>query len=444
MQDKLFPCEGLAGICAVENTPILCNRPHHDARFNPEIDWAPGSGVKTCAQVPMTTLAGKVVGVVQACNKVQGGFTQEDIQALDMLARQAAVTFDLCIQSEARQAQFRKVNVMLKGMVKLAAMASPAELAHRAGLLVKEVTGASQANCFMLEDGDNSHLCSWSKRTDAKADVYYERPVPIKGFLEEVLRDAKNQRIHLTKGEKTETSAKQHLGSLYAPVMSKDSQPAGVIQVFSGPAPSGVVPIVLLSTVCVHFSCSRAQLLSVVALLSADFLAWRWRRRCDLQVRGKKNGQFTEVDESLASLLAKMVGTLYTNFSRGNTVAMSDNGKPWVSPADAEEHITRVMTAAVNAHTVGVLFYEESTRVFWTTQKDKTVGGGIHTDLHPKSVKYLRFSADAFPLSFVGDHKTMLQYPPVNPGAFSEQEVLCFSPSHHHPCSLRPLPKPQP
>jgi len=29
------------------------------------------------------------------CNKVQGGFTDEDLHFLDMLARQAAVTFDL-------------------------------------------------------------------------------------------------------------------------------------------------------------------------------------------------------------------------------------------------------------------------------------------------------------------------------------------------------------
>ena len=44
-QDKVFPCEGFAGICAAENMPVFSNRPHHDARFNADIDWAPGAGV---------------------------------------------------------------------------------------------------------------------------------------------------------------------------------------------------------------------------------------------------------------------------------------------------------------------------------------------------------------------------------------------------------------
>ncbi len=231
-QDKVFPCEGLAGVCALENSPIACNRPHHDARFNPDIDWAPGSGVKTCACVPMTTLAGKVVGVVQACNKIQGGFSEMDLQALDMLARQAAITFDLCIQSEARQAQFRKVNTMLKGFVKLASQATPGELAHKAGLLVKEVTSASQANCLLLNESGDS-LCAWSKESDTRADVYIEKKVPIKGFLNDVLKDARglgSVRMNLP-GMNDDLPVKKHLGSLYCPIVATNNDPAGVIQV---------------------------------------------------------------------------------------------------------------------------------------------------------------------------------------------------------------------
>jgi len=119
-QDKVFPSEGLAGICAVENMPVVSNRPHHDARFNPDIDWAPGSGVKSVACAPMTNTNGKVVGVIQVSNKAHGGFTDDDIHFLDMLARQAAITFDLCVKNDLRQAQLRKTTSMLKGFIKLA------------------------------------------------------------------------------------------------------------------------------------------------------------------------------------------------------------------------------------------------------------------------------------------------------------------------------------
>ena len=63
--------------------------------------------------------------VLQVCNKVHGGFTEEDLHFLDMLARQAAVTFDLCVKNDHRQTQIRKTTTMLKGFVKLAGMPSP-------------------------------------------------------------------------------------------------------------------------------------------------------------------------------------------------------------------------------------------------------------------------------------------------------------------------------
>ena len=104
-QDKVFPSQGLAGVCAAENMPVISNRPHHDVRFNPDIDWAPGSGAKTVACAPMTNLSGKVVGVIQVCNKIHAGYMDEDMHFLDMLARQAAVTFDMCIKNDQRQMQ---------------------------------------------------------------------------------------------------------------------------------------------------------------------------------------------------------------------------------------------------------------------------------------------------------------------------------------------------
>ena len=115
-----------------------------------------------------------------------------------MLARQAAVTFDLCVKNDHRQSQIRKTTAMLKGLVKLASShksahmvglfcpysrslltlvwssqagkSSPAQLAHKAGLLCKEVCGASQASCFLAQEDEG--LSSWSKLSDGKAEVF--------------------------------------------------------------------------------------------------------------------------------------------------------------------------------------------------------------------------------------------------------------------------------
>jgi hypothetical protein len=78
---------------------------------------------------------------------------------------------------------------MLKGFVKLAEKASPAELAHKSGLLCKEVCGASQASCFLVQD-EHEGLSSWSKESAGKADVFIQNKVPVKGFLAEVFKSS--------------------------------------------------------------------------------------------------------------------------------------------------------------------------------------------------------------------------------------------------------------
>jgi hypothetical protein len=59
---------------------------------------------------------------------------------------------------------------MLNGFVKLAGKSSPAQLAHKAGLLCKEVCGATQASCFLTQEDEG--LSSWSKLSDGKAEVF--------------------------------------------------------------------------------------------------------------------------------------------------------------------------------------------------------------------------------------------------------------------------------
>ena len=55
------------------------------------------------------------------------------------------------------------------------------------GLLAREVTGAQQANCFLLTDeSDAVSLTAWSKVADSKADILEERQVPLKGFMAEI------------------------------------------------------------------------------------------------------------------------------------------------------------------------------------------------------------------------------------------------------------------
>jgi HD-GYP domain-containing protein (c-di-GMP phosphodiesterase class II) len=88
-----FPMgKGIAGTVAETNAAINIPEAYDDPRFNPEVDRETGYRTKSILCVPMRSLEGEVVGVLQALNKVSGEpFTDEDEELLSTLGGQAAV-----------------------------------------------------------------------------------------------------------------------------------------------------------------------------------------------------------------------------------------------------------------------------------------------------------------------------------------------------------------
>jgi HD-GYP domain-containing protein (c-di-GMP phosphodiesterase class II) len=93
MREIRFPIgKGIAGSVAETNTPINIPEAYDDERFNPDVDKETGYRTKSILCVPMRSLEGEVVGVLQALNKMLGdSFTEEDEELLSALGGQAAV-----------------------------------------------------------------------------------------------------------------------------------------------------------------------------------------------------------------------------------------------------------------------------------------------------------------------------------------------------------------
>ena len=234
----------------------------------------------------------------------------EDLHFLDMLSRQAAVTFDLCVKNDYRQTHIRKTTAMLKGFVKLAGKATPAELAHKAGLLCKEVCGAAQASCFLTQD--EKGLTSWSRLSDGKAEVFSQHKVPIKGFLAEVFNN-RPANASENGGDDSENSGtvSAHLGSLYCPVLSH-SKVTGV-----------------------------------------------------LHARGCRKGNFSEVDEQMLKVLSGMVAVLQESISRTTTSKMPETNKTFASLKAGAEEIDATLVEGIGVAKTAVFFVEKKTGCFW-------------------------------------------------------------------------------
>lgn len=85
--------EGVAGWVVREQQPLLVNDVSQDPRFSKKVDDKTQFVTRSILAVPIR-LRGKMMGVLEAINKLGDGFTQGDSELLAALANQTAVTLD--------------------------------------------------------------------------------------------------------------------------------------------------------------------------------------------------------------------------------------------------------------------------------------------------------------------------------------------------------------
>ena len=83
---------GLVGHVFGSKEPLRIDDAHADSRFNPEVDRRTGFRTRAVLCVPVADADGRVIGVCQAINKVDGDsmvadgrFTADDVEVLQTL-----------------------------------------------------------------------------------------------------------------------------------------------------------------------------------------------------------------------------------------------------------------------------------------------------------------------------------------------------------------------
>lgn len=87
-----LPCnKGIAGYCFMNAEVVCVHDPYHDPRFNPEPDRKSGFVTRNLLTAPMMDIDGRPLGVIQAINKLDGGFDEADHALVQLLAEQSGV-----------------------------------------------------------------------------------------------------------------------------------------------------------------------------------------------------------------------------------------------------------------------------------------------------------------------------------------------------------------
>jgi putative methionine-R-sulfoxide reductase with GAF domain len=97
--------QGIAGWVASHGEPLIVNDVAGDKRFDPSFDILTGFTTRSVLAVPLL-FQGRVTGVIEILNKEEGEFASEDMEILESLAGQAAISIKNAELYEAQHNYF--------------------------------------------------------------------------------------------------------------------------------------------------------------------------------------------------------------------------------------------------------------------------------------------------------------------------------------------------
>ncbi|MGC4114180.1 MAG: GAF domain-containing protein [Myxococcales bacterium] len=85
---------GIAGWVCMNGESVLLNDAKSDGRFNRMVDRVTGYKTRSMVVAPIHDKSGSVIGAIQALNRLDGDFTQEDVAVLEAISAQAGVAIE--------------------------------------------------------------------------------------------------------------------------------------------------------------------------------------------------------------------------------------------------------------------------------------------------------------------------------------------------------------
>ena len=89
---RILNTTGIAGAVFKSGLGEIVHYPYEDDRFNSKIDEQTGFVTKNIVCAPVKTVRNDIIGVVQILNKKRGRFTKDDLEILEGITAQAAIS----------------------------------------------------------------------------------------------------------------------------------------------------------------------------------------------------------------------------------------------------------------------------------------------------------------------------------------------------------------
>ncbi len=191
---RLAPGQGIAGWVAEHNEPLLVRQAQSDPRFSPTVDEITGLVTESILCVPLM-IKGRVIGVVEALNKPQAGFTEDDLAMLHSLAASAAMSIEdarlyrnlrdsrdqVAERSEALEERLSELSRLQQMAMELGKVTIGADLRDVFGRLTEHAATLLEAesSAIMLFDQERKALVCQEPAFGVPADIIHDWHIPL-------------------------------------------------------------------------------------------------------------------------------------------------------------------------------------------------------------------------------------------------------------------------
>jgi len=154
---RFMNTKGVAGWSYTNEQGAIVHDAYKDDRFNKNVDIRTGFRTKSILCTPLRTVSGKRIGVSQLLNKMDGQFSEEDLELLEAMTAQAAIAIQSHVALEQME-QARKKELEFMDLV--SEISSELELTSLLSKIIATITTMLDAerSSLFINDEKTSEL----------------------------------------------------------------------------------------------------------------------------------------------------------------------------------------------------------------------------------------------------------------------------------------------
>jgi len=146
---------GVAGHVFTSGEPLIIHDTYSDPRFNRSIDEQTGFVTKNVICVPIRTVSGTIIGVVQSLNKTKGKFTKSDLELLESMISQGTLALQSAQFIERMKAHHKHEMEFIDVVSEVTAEIKLGSLLQRVMGEATRMLNAERSTLFLNDDKTN-------------------------------------------------------------------------------------------------------------------------------------------------------------------------------------------------------------------------------------------------------------------------------------------------